>query len=91
MFFSAGVYPKTSSEDDRKFAEKSEYIQTLLSKRIGSYEDEEKALRVMMVEEEEEREKKQEQERLEQKALLNLSKGLVLPSWNEFAIEYRYL
>ena len=45
----------------------------------------------MMVEEEEEREKKQEQERMEQKALLNLSKGLVLPSWNEFAIEYRYL
>lgn len=33
----------------------------------------------MMVEEEEEREKKQEQERMEQKALLNLSKGLVIP------------
>lgn len=31
-----------------------------------------------MVEEEEEREKKQEQERMEQKALLNLIKGLAL-------------
>lgn len=76
LFIFPGVYPKTSSEDDRKFAAKSEYIQRLISKRTESYEEEEKALRVMMVEEEEEKEKQQEQERLQQKALLNLTKGL---------------
>ena len=69
-----GVYPKTTSENDRNFIEKSELVEKLITKRIKSYEDEEKALRVMLMEEEEEREKKEEQERMEQKALLNLSK-----------------
>lgn len=43
--------------------------------RIKTYDEEEKALRVITMEEEGEREKKEKQQRLEQKALLNLSKG----------------
>jgi hypothetical protein len=47
----------------------------MVEERIKTYEEEEKALRVIIMEEEGEREKKEKQQRLEQKALLNLSKG----------------
>lgn len=47
----------------------------MLEERSKTYDEEEKALRVIIMEEEGEREKKEKQERLEQKAMLNLSKG----------------
>lgn len=47
----------------------------MVRERVKNYEDEEKALRVIIMEEEGKREKEEKQQRLEQKSLLNLSKG----------------
>ena len=75
MFYDVGVYPKTSSNEDDDFIKRCEYVEKMVEIRIKTYDEEEKALRVIIMEEEGEREKKEKQERLEQKALLNLSKG----------------
>lgn len=50
----------------------------MVRERVKNYEDEEKALRVIIMEEEGKREKEEKQQRLEQKSLLNLSKGKVI-------------
>lgn len=70
-----GVYPKTSSSEDVNFKTRCEYVEEMVEERSKTYDEEEKALRVIIMEEEGEREKKEKQERLEQKAMLNLSKG----------------
>lgn len=50
----------------------------MVRERVKNYEAEEKALRVIIMEEEGKREKEEKQQRLEQKSLLNLSKGKVI-------------
>lgn len=73
-----GVYAKTSSTEDRNFTTRCEYVDSMVRERVKNYEDEEKALRVIIMEEEGKREKEEKQQRLEQKSLLNLSKGKVI-------------
>lgn len=74
-FHFLGVYPKTSSSEDNNFTTRCDYLDKMIEERIKTYKEEEKALRVIIMEEEEQREIKEKQQRLEQKALLNLSKG----------------
>ncbi|XP_028412970.1 programmed cell death protein 7-like isoform X3 [Dendronephthya gigantea] len=69
-----GVYPKTSSSEDNNFTTRCDYLDKMIEERIKTYKEEEKALRVILMEEEGQREMKEKQQRLEQKALLNLSK-----------------
>jgi hypothetical protein len=76
IFHDLGVYPKTSSSEDDNFTTRCEYVDKMVEGRIKTYEEEEKALGVIIMEEEGEREKKEKQQRLEEKALLNLSKGI---------------
>ena len=75
IFDAVGVYPKTSLSEDNNFETRYAYVEKMLEERSKTYDEEEKALRVIIMEEEGEREKKEKQERLEQKAMLNLSKG----------------
>ena len=75
IFYAVGVYPKTSLSEDNNFETRYAYVEKMLKERSKTYDEEEKALRVIIMEEEGEREKKEKQERLEQKAMLNLSKG----------------
>ncbi|XP_028412969.1 programmed cell death protein 7-like isoform X2 [Dendronephthya gigantea] len=79
-----GVYPKTSSSEDNNFTTRCDYLDKMIEERIKTYKEEEKALRVILMEEEGQREMKEKQQRLEQKALLNLSKDDPLVEFRRF-------